>query len=113
LPPRVLCFSSGRRHTRSKRDWSSDVCSSDLELCTILHNKKGYSSRCHPFLLCSIVHNSYSIVYNAHLRLSLLLFNPAVPKGFLRSEERRGGQAGRCQRGRRRWQQRGRGRTVS
>src|SRR5699024_11872165 len=34
---RVLCrsppsffFSSRRRHTRSKRDWSSDVCSSDL-----------------------------------------------------------------------------------
>src|SRR5699024_12089814 len=23
-------FSSSRRHTRSKRDWSSDVCSSDL-----------------------------------------------------------------------------------
>src|SRR5207247_4224818 len=32
---RVLCFiafffSSRRRHTRSTRDWSSDVCSSDL-----------------------------------------------------------------------------------
>src|SRR5699024_12097816 len=27
----VLFFSSRRRHTRSKRDWSSDVCSSDLE----------------------------------------------------------------------------------
>src|SRR5699024_11249389 len=30
----VVCvlffFSSRRRHTRSKRDWSSDVCSSDL-----------------------------------------------------------------------------------
>src|SRR5699024_12573622 len=28
----VSCFffSSRRRHTRSKRDWSSDVCSSDL-----------------------------------------------------------------------------------
>src|SRR6266513_6467307 len=26
-----LFFSSRRRHTRSKRDWSSDVCSSDLE----------------------------------------------------------------------------------
>src|SRR5437868_11903731 len=30
----VFCFffffSSRRRHTRSKRDWSSDVCSSDL-----------------------------------------------------------------------------------
>src|SRR5699024_3607780 len=25
-------FSSRRRHTRSKRDWSSDVCSSDLRL---------------------------------------------------------------------------------
>src|SRR5699024_3318213 len=24
------CFASRRRHTRSKRDWSSDVCSSDL-----------------------------------------------------------------------------------
>src|SRR5207249_9511557 len=32
----ILCliffFSSRRRHTRSKRDWSSDVCSSDLQL---------------------------------------------------------------------------------
>src|SRR5207249_6763305 len=25
-------FSSRRRHTRSKRDWSSDVCSSDLAI---------------------------------------------------------------------------------
>src|SRR5207249_7480457 len=25
-------FSSRRRHTRSKRDWSSDVCSSDLTM---------------------------------------------------------------------------------
>src|SRR5699024_2902513 len=32
LPVRGVCFfvSSSRRHTRSKRDWSSDVCSSDL-----------------------------------------------------------------------------------
>src|SRR5699024_11941302 len=28
----VFFLSSRRRHTRSKRDWSSDVCSSDLEL---------------------------------------------------------------------------------
>src|SRR5699024_12113038 len=26
----IFLFSSRRRHTRSKRDWSSDVCSSDL-----------------------------------------------------------------------------------
>src|SRR5699024_11313993 len=32
FPPIVVFFffSSRRRHTRSKRDWSSDVCSSDL-----------------------------------------------------------------------------------
>src|SRR5699024_11255072 len=28
--PHVFFISSRRRHTRSKRDWSSDVCSSDL-----------------------------------------------------------------------------------
>src|SRR5204863_3943937 len=28
----VFFFSSRRRHTRSLRDWSSDVCSSDLSL---------------------------------------------------------------------------------
>src|SRR2546421_708784 len=28
----VFFFSSRRRHTRSDRDWSSDVCSSDLDL---------------------------------------------------------------------------------
>src|SRR5699024_5033570 len=30
--------SSRRRHTRSKRDWSSDVCSSDLEASRALHD---------------------------------------------------------------------------
>src|SRR5206468_4524886 len=29
-------FSSRRRHTRSDRDWSSDVCSSDLEVADAL-----------------------------------------------------------------------------
>src|SRR5699024_11599260 len=30
-------FSSRRRHTRSKRDWSSDVCSSDLGFLITTH----------------------------------------------------------------------------
>src|SRR5207247_6795208 len=30
LPIILFFFSSRRRHTRSTRDWSSDVCSSDL-----------------------------------------------------------------------------------
>src|SRR5699024_11408660 len=29
-PADIFLLSSRRRHTRSKRDWSSDVCSSDL-----------------------------------------------------------------------------------
>src|SRR5207249_1396743 len=39
--PGFFCFffSSRRRHTRSKRDWSSDVCSSDLQsACTMCGN---------------------------------------------------------------------------
>src|SRR5699024_11371586 len=32
-------FSSRRRHTRSKRDWSSDVCSSDLAKTIVIDGK--------------------------------------------------------------------------
>src|SRR5216683_6096887 len=39
-------FSSRRRHTRSDRDWSSDVCSSDLErLVPIREIKRGEASQ--------------------------------------------------------------------
>src|SRR5699024_11230810 len=38
-------FSSRRRHTRSKRDWSSDVCSSDLSAPCLL------SAICGPIIL--------------------------------------------------------------
>src|SRR6266536_4927229 len=37
----MFFFSSRRRHTRSTRDWSSDVCSSDLE-----SDRIGRISRC-------------------------------------------------------------------
>src|SRR5256884_4299979 len=37
-----LFFSSRRRHTRCSRDWSSDVCSSDLKSLP-------FSLRCSPF----------------------------------------------------------------
>src|SRR5258707_8240697 len=45
-PTRVICcfffFSSRRRHTRYWRDWSSDVCSSDLDRLKSV--SKGYAS---------------------------------------------------------------------
>src|SRR5690606_39320438 len=33
-------FSSRRRHTRFSRDWSSDVCSSDLAPCHLQHAQR-------------------------------------------------------------------------
>src|SRR5699024_11816635 len=39
-------FSSRRRHTRSKRDWSSDVCSSDLVQTAPVH--RGSEARRRP-----------------------------------------------------------------
>src|SRR6266536_2081309 len=36
-------FSSRRRHTRSTRDWSSDVCSSDLPAVLLLHGEPSWS----------------------------------------------------------------------
>src|SRR5699024_6497698 len=39
----LFFFSSRRRHTRSKRDWSSDVCSSDLGI--------GHRARRHPLAI--------------------------------------------------------------
>src|SRR5699024_12068499 len=41
----LFFFSSRRRHTRSKRDWSSDVCSSDLliDQCQAIAHETGGS----------------------------------------------------------------------
>src|SRR5690606_40743298 len=36
----VFFFSSRRRHTRFSRDWSSDVCSSDLRRCEWLQTRR-------------------------------------------------------------------------
>src|SRR2546422_7836054 len=62
-------FSSRRRHTRCSRDWSSDVCSSDLTGICPLHlrrHRQGIGCRCdgqmpvlgkgcHPLWICEIV----------------------------------------------------------
>src|SRR5699024_12028831 len=34
----LFVITSRRRHTRSKRDWSSDVCSSDMSVAINQHN---------------------------------------------------------------------------
>src|SRR5699024_11902647 len=90
----IFFFSSRRRHTRSKRDWSSDVCSSDLSLFTS-------PLSCPP---CETISSLDGVVFSiflhvkspARLNLSwLFLWTPAaVARAIdisLRSEERRVG----------------------
>src|SRR5699024_12000449 len=44
----LFFFSSRRRHTRSKRDWSSDVCSSDLPCHGSAKNTTNTHPEIHP-----------------------------------------------------------------
>src|SRR5699024_2936226 len=48
-------FSSRRRHTRSKRDWSSDVCSSDLIINRELSSNVGFKGICRKVLIFLLV----------------------------------------------------------
>src|SRR5699024_11809310 len=79
-------FSSRRRHTRSKRDWSSDVCSSDLP-----------SQRPQPQGYCGEV-VGLGCVSAAAARSSLVAVVAVMVGVWLhlrwRSEERRGGRRG-------------------
>src|SRR5207249_6374452 len=73
-------FSSRRRHTRSKRDWSSDVCSSDLSpLFTVL-----------VYSIAFRVHYS-STVYYSLLPLTIGVMLACSSQSTSRSEERRVG----------------------
>src|SRR5699024_11798388 len=74
-------FSSRRRHTRSKRDWSSDVCSSDL--VPLLHGH----IKTRKLLLCLVNADLNKIEPRLFCRLQVLL--PGQIPG--RSEERRVG----------------------
>src|SRR5207247_3042906 len=102
-------FSSRRRHTRSTRDWSSDVCSSDLVKRHIDWAGVFTLIACVvPLLLALtwVTDNGWSAA-----RVELLLAIAAVMSGaFLyaetkaieRSEERRVGKERRCGEGRNR-----------
>src|SRR5207245_3191746 len=77
-------FSSRRRHTRCYRDWSSDVCSSDLD---------GALFHC-----AALVHSRDRDDGDRKLS-SHLMSRPSPPAAHCstaRSEERRVGKEGRC-----------------
>src|SRR5690554_8172072 len=73
-------FSSRRRHTRCGRDWSSDVCSSDLILA-IWHQNTFQSGLASPEMV--LIKDSPVI--------SRGLGKPIIPSRVGRSEERRVG----------------------
>src|SRR3712207_6967214 len=76
----VVFFSSRRRHTRYWRDWSSDVCSSDLDFSTAPSLLKVSSPLFHDTLLVFL------------LPFWVLLFHlPLNVDTAQRSEERRVG----------------------
>src|SRR5699024_11970431 len=81
----LFFFSSRRRHTRSKRDWSSDVCSSDLD-----------SSDLHADTRSGVRDVDVGLLPDLHLALDPQSHVPALsraPRSLreVRSEERRVG----------------------
>src|SRR2546421_5126806 len=85
-------FSSRRRHTRSDRDWSSDVCSSDLRLKGFAAGSLG-SARDDGVLLLRERDDLYQRI-NERVNA---MFGDGVEEEVraLRSEERRVGKEGR------------------
>src|SRR5699024_11699741 len=57
-------FSSRRRHTRSKRDWSSDVCSSDL-LSKVIVSSCRFRIRKTRHFINTFTHFEHIAIYTA------------------------------------------------
>src|SRR5206468_9344755 len=94
-------FSSRRRHTRSDRDWSSDVCSSDLPFKAIGLFKQDIRTRTFPNYgvnpAAGILANSPTapnFFTNWFVQASGAI-NPVTIQTYLRSEERRVGKEGK------------------
>src|SRR3712207_8700111 len=82
-------FSSRRRHTRYWRDWSSDVCSSDLRATFTEYTAPTLSAAAAP-----TVNEAASTTFSVWARATVMELLPCTPSGWLsltRSEERRVG----------------------
>src|SRR5690606_40998422 len=94
-------FSSRRRHTRFSRDWSSDVCSSDLYQRRILVALDNGTAE-HQAVFFRILQGITQIGFASQLHIgggTLLRANQrrgAVGQLVKRSEERRVGKECRC-----------------
>src|SRR5204863_5279022 len=91
-------FSSRRRHTRSLRDWSSDVCSSDLlpETDHFLDLAFAVQARLEVIdVELDAERGEVGVLFLAQVGDRVLADCPEIV-GVARSEERRVGKEGRC-----------------
>src|SRR5699024_12158963 len=96
---------SRRRHTRSKRDWSSDVCSSDLSVA-VAGEVDADAAHTHGFVDPERVRLALAVGRCGDLRVEGARLTELIARGLivegrgeaveLRSEERRVGKEGRC-----------------
>src|SRR5438105_8366253 len=94
----IFFFSSRRRHTRSTRDWSSDVCSSDIPFYWMLvtsfkQNRDLYVGASDTSHIPWIFNDAPTLEH-----VKLLLGQTDFPRWVLRSEERRVGKEGPSER---------------
>src|SRR5206468_5968833 len=91
--------SSRRRHTRSDRDWSSDVCSSDLDVCAPMVMYRNYAWH-RPFEIIGNQHPSWNVIGRGRGNVDSFEQESVTPfpaydfggkRFWLRSEERRVG----------------------
>src|SRR5204863_6257895 len=91
----LFFFSSRRRHTRSLRDWSSDVCSSDLTLAEGIYDftrepVKTFTIRAKNMTIQGAA-GARVVLQNFGLVLELDTIDNILIQDLLRSEERRVG----------------------
>src|SRR5699024_12100330 len=92
----LFFFSSRRRHTSSKRDWSSDVCSSDLVALTVLGLGWSACLISASALLAGVSSDEVRVPLQGATDAGMNYAGAAV--AALRSEERRVGREGLAQR---------------
>src|SRR2546421_1617985 len=84
-------FSSRRRHTRSDRDWSSDVCSSDLQIAKAKTKIGAPDAKPYKNYQDVLASDVDAVMIATPVYLHPEHFEAAVKSGKHRSEERRVG----------------------
>src|SRR5207253_7185583 len=105
--------SSRRRHTRWPRDWSSDVCSSDLSACIFAddifcqHAPQAFAPEFGPKIQALHLADFGLQLVQSHAscQLAFIQSEPQAAIGWLRSEERRVGKEGRARGGAEQWRE--------